>query len=346
MKKKLIYIFTIIFICCGNTNAQKVLLPFGQFSLQPWTAKYFHSAIGEETPPDNWFSTDFDDSKWETIEGPISTNNGIGFRATPWENNYSIYWVRRHFEINNVSEYSFKYIYLYHDDGCEIYLNGTLIYDDGHYYTNLITIPMTDDLCSLLAEGDNVIAVKVSDTGGEAFMDFGLYGYTAPIINNNSFEDGTKDWDISGSDLRRMGQRINYLMRSENTHSFDAHQEICGGKRGLYRLRAQAFQMQGEGENAWGLYKKVPVDTRLYMNDTETLVKNIFDDAVLTNIYSSDEWLTTGETTFVPYNANMASIAFTNGLYDNELYAYVDVDTITVGIKKEAHPTFRVMRQS
>lgn len=328
--------FAIALICCGLAKAQKVLLPFGQFTHQPWSARYFHSAIGGETPSANWYSVKFDDSSWGTIEGPISTNYGIEFRATPWENNYSTYWVRRHFKANNISDYSSVLLYLYHDDGCEIYLNGSLIYYDENYYTDLVTITMTDEMCSHFVEGDNVIAIKVSDSGGgEAFMDFGLYGYTGPIINNNSFEDGTRDWNISGSDLRRMGQRTNYLMRSENTHSFDAHQEIYGGKRGLYRLRAQAFQMQGDGENAWGLYKKIPVDTRLYINDTETLVKNIFDDAVSTNTYSSGDWLTTGETTFVPYNANMASIAFTNGLYDNELYAYIDRDTITIGIKKD-----------
>ena len=335
MKKKNLLMLVIVLLSCVQAKAQDVLLPFGQLSKQPWSARYFYAPNDGDKPDSIWYSVDFDDSGWGLLNGPISSSYGLSYKETIWSKTYTSYWVRRHFTVSSLC--NFVYLYTMHDDECVIYLNGIEIYHstDYHVVPNYSTILLSEEQKTLLHTGDNVIAVFVKDVGGQSFMDFGLYGYSAPMITNHSFENGTTGWTVTGSDLRRAGQNTNYLMRSQYTDSFDAHQALRSTLPGLYRLRAQAFQMQGEEDYAWGLYHKVPVDTRLYMNDTETLVKNIFDDAVSTNIYSSDYWVTTGETTFVPYSANMASVAFTNGLYDNELYAYIDTDTITIGIKKD-----------
>lgn len=160
---------------------------------------------------------------------------------------------------------------------------------------------------------------------------------TIPEIVNPSFEEGTTGWVITGRDLRRLGQSTNYVMRSEDTYSFDAHQTFSGIKHGLYRLRTQAFQVIGDVNQAWTLYPNEAVDTRLYINDREMPVKNIFDETAPTNIYSvsSGGFITTTENTFVPFNANAASTAFTNSFYENELYAYIDADNMTIGIKKD-----------
>jgi hypothetical protein len=155
-----------------------------------------------------------------------------------------------------------------------------------------------------------------------------------PVVKNSSFEEGTTGWTVTGKDLRRLGQSSNYLMRSQDTYAFDAHQSFKGTKRGLYRLRCQTFQVLGDADVAWSLYGRAAVDARLYLNAFDREVKNIFDDACQENIYKSGDFLTTTETTFVPFNANSASVAFTNGLYDTDLYAYVDADTLTIGVKK------------
>ena len=336
MAKNHFFMFVVVLLSCVRANAQEEILPFGQISQQPWSASYFYAPNSGDKPADNWYAKDFNDSEWGLLNGPISTSNGLSYKETIWSKTYTGYWVRRHFTVNSLN--NFVYLYIMHNDECVVYLNGTNIYQasDSHVVPNYSMILLSGEQKALLHTGDNILAVYVKDTrGGQSFMDCGLYGYPAPVITNNSFENGTTGWTITGSDLRRMGQKTNYVMRSEGTVSFDAHQIIRGTLPGLYRLRAQAFQLQGDADYAWGLYNKKPVDARLYMNDTETLVKNIFDDAVSTNEYSSGDWITTGETTFVPYNANMTSLAFTNGLYDNDLYAYIETDTITFGIKKD-----------
>lgn len=336
MKQRIVYVLTIAMLLCGKAKAQKVILPFGQFTQQPWTASYFHAPIDGETPPDNWYATDFDDSGWNVLEGPISTNSS-GYRVTPWDGNYTTYWVRRHFTVNDIEEYSLVSLYAYHDDGCEIYLNGAQIYDDKSYYTNYITITMTEEMCSHFVEGDNVIAVKVSDTGGgEAFMDFGIDANLAPSLTNPNFDNGFNGWSRTGEGLTTGGQSFNYVARCLSENPFDVHQTIRTSKRGLYRLRAQAFEGFADSGLYWGWeqYKNGRSNAPyLYINDQKQIIKSIFEDAVKSNDYYTDNYFyCTPDNTYIPTNMVTASVAFRNGLYENEFYAYVDTAVFDIGI--------------
>ena len=173
---KQLFLVVALALFCSNKIFAEVILPFGQKTKQPWNASCFYAPIDGDKPADNWYATDFDDSEWATLEGPISTDGGIAYYATPWTANYSAYWVRRHFKINDVNKYLFANLYIHHDDDCEIYLNGELIYKESYYNSNLITVTMTEEMRSHFVEGDNIIAARVSDTGGgEAYMDFGIY---------------------------------------------------------------------------------------------------------------------------------------------------------------------------
>ena len=41
----------------------KVIIPFGKFVSQPWTAKYTYALISAGTQvPDDWYAADFDDT--------------------------------------------------------------------------------------------------------------------------------------------------------------------------------------------------------------------------------------------------------------------------------------------
>lgn len=315
-----------------------VVLPFGQFDKKPWMASCYYAQNGEQGPGDDWFSKDFDDSEWGTIEGPISTRNGISYYATPWGNNYSTYWVRRHFQAKDLEDYPFWYLYLYHDDGCQVYLNGTEIYSSSSYYTNQVTVEITKDIASLVTEGDNVVAVRVSDTGGgEAFMDFGIEAYSVALLTNSNFDNGTTGWVTSGDGFSHGGQSFNYLYRNLGSNPFDVHQMKTTSKTGLYRLRVQAFEAFNNWNDGWKNYQKSPVESTIYIDNNHHSINNVFDEAVSPNIYRSNEFFKTPVGTYVPTYMTSVSIAFSNGMYENEFYAFVDTTTFNVGICQPNH---------
>ncbi len=179
MKK---FTFSLLILIIGfitNLNAQTPLLPYGQDTSEPWSAKYFYAKNNGETPPADWFAADFDDSAWGTIEGPIATTGTLSYSATEWKDLYSSYWLRRQFELDETT-FSKKVkliLKITHDDGYEVYLNGILIHSNTDYMfpSDSKNIYITHRLSKYLKKGKNVIAVKISDTrGGVAFIDFGL----------------------------------------------------------------------------------------------------------------------------------------------------------------------------
>lgn len=103
MKK---FTFSLLILIIGfitNLNAQTPLLPYGQDTSEPWSAKYFYAKNNGETPPADWFAADFDDSAWGTIEGPIATTGTLSYSATEWKDLYSSYWLRRQFELDETT---------------------------------------------------------------------------------------------------------------------------------------------------------------------------------------------------------------------------------------------------
>ena len=179
MKKKLLTgLFALLTVGMCNEVCAEALLPFGQMSNEVWSGKFFYALNNSgETPADNWYAEDFDESGLNSIKGPIS-NSSSYYYNTQWSANYSTYWVRRHFTIDSLATDNLYLMYFIHDDGCKAYLNGNLVYDNGNVAGSYNTVILTAEMISSLKEGDNVLSVMVSDTGGgEAFMDFGLYSY-------------------------------------------------------------------------------------------------------------------------------------------------------------------------
>ena len=318
----------------GEAVAQKVLLPYGQETKEAWDAKYFYAQNGGETPPENWFTVDFDDSEWGDIQGPLALNpTGIWKQ---WENTYSTYWLRREFEAKNISLYPIIKSMDLHDDAIEIYLNGTLIYSSTKVASSVNIVELDEEKRKLLVEGKNVLAVKATDLyGGDCFVDFGLYAYDTPDLINPNFNSNLSGWVYTGDGIVRGGQSYNYLARSLSQNPFDVHQTISNATKGLYRVRVQAFEgcVDNDIYKAWNEFKdNKPVQTYIYAGETRYPIKNIFDEAVVTNIYRSNEFYKTPEGTYVPQAMTSTSIAFSNGMYENEFYAYVDTTTFDVGI--------------
>ena len=200
----------------------KALVPFGITSNQPWEGKYFYALISDEQQaPDNWYAADFDDTVWETVTGPISQSGALSYYNTTWTDNYSTYWVRTHFTLDELIDSRTYTFYAAHDDGCVAYLNGVQIYNNTGV-SNYSTVQLSGDALAALKMGDNVLAVYVSDTGGgQMYMDFGLYENDLQDIISRAdvpvsiTNDETHPWCVEGNTaVIRGNNQSNYYAAS------------------------------------------------------------------------------------------------------------------------------------
>lgn len=201
-----------------TTNA-KVIIPFGKFVSQPWTAKYTYALISAGTQvPDDWYAADFDDSGWGDVTGPIS-DGSLSYRNTTWPDNKSTYWLRSHFTLDKVDENLIYNLYVTHDDECTIYLNGVEVYTNASALSssNYNTVTLSGDALAALKSGENVLCVYVSDSGGgNMFIDFGLYEEDLnDIVTRNDVpftitNDDSRAWTVSGTTATVKGNGATY----------------------------------------------------------------------------------------------------------------------------------------
>ena len=167
-------------------------------------------------------------------------------------------------------------------------------------------------------------------------MDFGIDANLALSLTNPNFDNGFNGWSRTGEGLTTGGQSFNYVARCLSENPFDVHQTIRTSKRGLYRLRAQAFEGFADSGlyRGWEQYKNGRSNAPyLYINDQKQIIKSIFEEAVKSNDYYTDNYFyCTPDNTYIPTNMVTASVAFQNGLYENEFYAYVDTAVFDIGI--------------
>ena len=167
MKKLIIRAFFASLICCNEVFAQDVLLQ----DTVAWEAKFFYASPGAEGPEENWYEADFADSSWESITGPI-------YRSK-WESG-GTYWLRRYFKVSNLANYRDGVLHLLYDCDGVAYLNGKKIHQWTGYNTSWVNINLSLSDLSVIHEGDNVLAMRVTDNYGDTFINFGLYGWNEP----------------------------------------------------------------------------------------------------------------------------------------------------------------------
>lgn len=140
----------------------KALVPDADF--QPYKCHYT-----ETKPGDNWLNAEYDDSGWMQGEGMFGTKDAGA--QTPW--NSREIWVRRVFDLQsvNVNELLLRTKY---DDNVIIWLNGEKIYTAGCCSANKELV-LSKDVAAKLKKGKNVLALYCENTGGQAYIDAGLY---------------------------------------------------------------------------------------------------------------------------------------------------------------------------
>ena len=323
--KKILCMLAMITMSCGMVKAQKVILPYGQLSQKPWSGTFFFANSGETGPADDWFGKNFDDSSWGTIEGPISSvEGGVAYYNTVWQAEYGTYWVRRHFTVDDVSQVRELFFYVIHDDGCVAYLNGKLIYDYSSVYSSTRSISLDETLRSYLVEGDNVLAIRVSDGGGlYAFLDCGISGYSLINSTFNNTNGWTGSYDRHSYDNNTIGYRYGQTFRCEQT---------IEGTTGLYRLSANACGMEYYNDyNTAYAHQNDELPAKLFIGNDEKAIPSAFSEMSDTDYGYC--WNVEGK--FVPYYVDRTPWAFNRDMYHCELWSFVQPDEngkITLGI--------------
>ena len=144
----------------------------------PWNAKYQYCRTSDElytNGPANdgagreWTDKDYDDSAWGTVKGPIGHDVGNHYE-TNWPDNDSRYYLRETFTVTDLASYTKPQLFLAHDDGIIVWVNGTKVYERGDWNLDYyVDIPE-----SALVEGSNVICIQVSEGVGGAYIDYGV----------------------------------------------------------------------------------------------------------------------------------------------------------------------------
>ena len=160
------------------------------------------------------------------------------------------------------------------------------------------------------------------------------------LIKNPQFNDGKDGWQGDFGNGAKKGASSNYVITSYGG-GFDVYQTIEGLEPGIYLVQAQAFTRPTDNASTWSAVQggqEVVNKTYLYANGTENAVKLIVDDYMSPKPSSGtwSEFSLNGTAVFVPNNSDAFSIAFTAGLYENEIYTIVKEDgKLTLGIKNE-----------
>lgn len=333
MKRKLFYLIAMISLFAGQSLAQKVLLPFGQFDKQSWTATCF-SAASLDAEPENWYAKDFDDSSWTQISGPISTASGsLPYYNYEWDKNleYGCYWTRRHFTIDDLGSLNEIYLDYTNDDEIQVYLNGSLIYSNRNVYKypSYGEVLFDESAKALLVEGDNVIAVRVYDSGGtDAYMDYGLYAFS---LSNGNFSKGSSGWSGNFDYTNRNKNRYAYGYRNDASCS----QVIADASIGLYRFSANACGLEYNNNQSNAVsHKDDPIPTVLYINDAEQNIPSVFTEP-LENSYRA--WNVNGK--YIPYDPYALADVINENMFKNEVWCFYDAensDGLNVGIRCKA----------
>lgn len=146
----------------------KDVLPNSRRESQAW--KYTTT-----TPASSWLQPRFDDSGWSEAKGPFASEGTPDIKvATPWTS--SDIWLRRQFKLGKLSAEDLKSLVfnLYHDEDCEIYINGVLAASIKGYATYTVAPINAAGKRALIPNGTNTIAVHCHQTEGGQGIDVGI----------------------------------------------------------------------------------------------------------------------------------------------------------------------------
>ena len=125
-----------------------------------------------EKPADGWEKVGFDDSSWKSGKSGFGTSDTPNTTVNTTWNTPDI-WLRREVDLpadalNDVE------MLVFHDEGCEIYLNGGLAGRLRNFSSDYVEQRLREDAKKAIKPGRNVVAVHCHQTGGGQYIDVGF----------------------------------------------------------------------------------------------------------------------------------------------------------------------------
>ncbi|MFD0767283.1 glutaminase domain-containing protein [Mucilaginibacter lutimaris] len=139
---------------------------------KPYTVKYT-----EVIPADGWEKPGFDDKAWKTGTAPFSDDPSQA--KTLWKSRDI--FVRRTFNYTKSAPINKLKLLLHHDDDAEVFLNGERINISHGANGDLLPVEINESVAGKLKEGENVLAMHCTNTGGGAWLDAGFADEVKPV---------------------------------------------------------------------------------------------------------------------------------------------------------------------
>lgn len=200
----------------------------------------WHGRYSLAKPATGWETLGFADHGWQQGKGAFGTP-GMPSVGTLW--NSGEIWVRREFVLPDTLDGHNLYLLLGFDDDIEVYLNGQKIADAKCCATSKL-VPI--DPSMLNVGGKNMLAAHCVNTGGEAFIDLGVFlnesiadCFGQPAIQTKveysatqtfyRFACGPVDLDLSFvsplvlTDLDLLSRPVNYINYSVKSRDTQPH---------------------------------------------------------------------------------------------------------------------------
>lgn len=148
-----------------------------------WPCRYYflnRNSDISKAESHKWYSPDEDEADWIVGIGPFSNDRNIFF-TTEWASQERPILIRRHFnitadELKELATGNGELIFsCSYDENPKVYLNGVKIWETSGWNDNdYKDVRLTDDQRKLIHEGDNLIAVSLTQGGGGGHVDFNL----------------------------------------------------------------------------------------------------------------------------------------------------------------------------
>ncbi|MCL1894211.1 MAG: hypothetical protein FWG02_08265 [Holophagaceae bacterium] len=127
-----------------------------------------------DNPADGWQTPGFDASSWKVGQSgfgtPETPNTTVG---TEWKTDDI--WIRKTFVLSTEDsrDHANLVLDLFHDEDCEVYINGKKVLETKGYITDYLQFPM-ENTKEAFKVGTNVIAIHCNQTKGGQYIDVGI----------------------------------------------------------------------------------------------------------------------------------------------------------------------------
>lgn len=266
MKTRSVLIAAVLCVFATSASAQleTVILPTAKESKTNWSYIF-------EPPAVDWYEAQFDASEWPVGPGGFGTEGTPGAVVGTFWGSSDVY-IRKTFTIAEGTSLENLAWKIHHDEGVQIYLNGTMVYQAADYTSDYVIEAMSPDAAAALKVGENVMAVHCNQTDGGQYIDVGIV-QQRPVTLVEILPDS-----------RINGQDWTYVLEEPGTSAWmNASYSASGwnqGKGGFGNVLPGMDQSVIPG-TAW-------TGNDIWLRKTFTVPDRTFTDYVLSVFYDED----------------------------------------------------------